>query len=31
VPAVFGYHEIFHLCTLAGFGCHYAAVVLAVT
>jgi hemolysin III len=31
VPAVFGYHEIFHLCTLVGFGCHYAAVVLAVT
>jgi hemolysin III len=31
VPAVFGYHEIFHLCTLIGFGCHYAAVVLAVT
>lgn len=30
-PAVFGYHEIFHICTLIGFGCHYLAVVLAVT
>jgi hemolysin III len=30
-PAVFGYHEIFHICTLIGFACHYAAVVLAVT
>jgi len=30
-PAVFGYHEIFHTCTLVGFSCHYAAVLLAVT
>jgi hemolysin III len=29
-PAVFGYHEIFHACTLVGFGTHYAAVALAV-
>ena len=31
VPAVFGYHEVFHSCTLVGFGAHYAAVLLAVT
>jgi hemolysin III len=31
VPAVFGYHEIFHACTLVGFAAHYAAVVVAVT
>jgi len=31
VPAVFGYHEIFHTCTLVGFAAHYAAVVIAVT
>lgn len=30
-PATFGYHEIFHLGTLVGFSCHYAAIVLAVT
>jgi hemolysin III len=30
-PAVFGYHEIFHSCTLVGFAAHYAAVVAAVT
>jgi hemolysin III len=29
-PATFGYHEIFHTATLVGFGCHYAAVALAV-
>jgi hemolysin III len=29
-PATFGYHEIFHACTLAGYVCHYVAVVLAV-
>jgi len=31
VPAVFGYHEVFHTCTLVGFAAHYAAVVVAVT
>lgn len=31
VPSTFGYHEIFHTCTLVGFACHYAAVVLAVS
>jgi hemolysin III len=30
-PATFGYHEIFHLGTLIGFSCHYAAIVLSVT
>lgn len=30
VPAVFGYHEVFHACTLVGYTCHYVAVVLAV-
>lgn len=29
-PAVFGYHEVFHSCTLVAFVCHYAAVFLAV-
>jgi hemolysin III len=31
VPGVFGYHEVFHLCTVVAAGCHYGAVVLAVT
>ena len=30
LPAVFGYHEVFHSCTLVGYACHYAAVVLAI-
>ena len=30
VPSVFGYHEVFHACTLAGYVCHYVAVVLAL-
>jgi hemolysin III len=30
VPAVFGYHEVFHACTLAGYAGHYVAVALAV-
>jgi hemolysin III len=29
-PLTFGYHEIFHVCTLVGFACHYAAVALAL-
>ena len=29
-PRVFGYHEVFHLMTLGGYGLHYAAIVLAV-
>jgi hemolysin III len=28
-PAWFGFHEIFHACTIAGFGCHYAAISVA--
>lgn len=28
-PAWFGFHEIFHACTIAGFICHYAAISLA--
>ena len=29
-PALFGYHEIFHACTVAGAGCQYAAVAFFV-
>lgn len=29
-PRWFGFHEIFHACTLAGFGCHFAAITVAV-
>lgn len=29
-PRVFGYHEIFHLFTLAGAGCHLAAIAFYV-
>ena len=29
-PAWFGFHEIFHTGTLIGFGCHFAAVAVAV-
>lgn len=30
-PAWFGFHEIFHAGTLAGFGCHFAAVAISVS
>ena len=30
VPGVFGFHEVFHLCTLVAATCHYVAVWLAV-
>jgi hemolysin III len=30
VPGVFGFHEVFHACTLVAAACHYAAVWLAV-
>ncbi|HEY9472599.1 MAG TPA: hemolysin III family protein [Mycobacteriales bacterium] len=30
VPTVFGYHEVFHLCTVVAASCHYVAVWLAV-
>lgn len=29
-PTVFGYHEVFHLCTIVAAICHYIAVWLAV-
>lgn len=29
-PRVFGFHEIFHACTVAAFACQYAAVSLLV-
>jgi hemolysin III len=29
-PAVFGYHEIFHLCTLAAAACQYVAIAFFV-
>jgi hemolysin III len=29
-PRWFGFHEIFHVLTVIGFGCHYVAVVIAV-
>jgi hemolysin III len=28
-PRWFGFHEVFHVLTVIGFGCHYAAVALA--
>ena len=31
VPDVYGYHEVFHTCTLVGFATHYIAVALAVS
>lgn len=30
IPGVFGFHEVFHLCTLLAAVCHYVAVWLAV-
>ena len=30
VPGVFGFHEVFHACTLVAATCHYIAVWLAV-
>ncbi|WP_306440015.1 hemolysin III family protein [Brevibacterium sp. 91QC2O2] len=29
VPTVFGFHEVFHTCTVLGYGCHLAAVLVA--
>jgi hemolysin III len=29
-PGVFGFHEVFHLCTLVAASCHYVAVWFAV-
>jgi hemolysin III len=30
VPQVFGYHELFHVLTLGGVTCHYAAIAFFV-
>jgi hemolysin III len=30
LPEVFGFHEVFHLCTVVAALCHYAAIWLAV-
>ncbi|MDP9118489.1 MAG: hemolysin III family protein [Actinomycetota bacterium] len=30
IPGVFGFHEVFHLCTLVAAICHYIAIWLAV-
>jgi hemolysin III len=30
-PAVFGYHEVFHCCTIAGAGAHLAVVTLLLS
>jgi hemolysin III len=30
VPGVFGFHEVFHLCTLIAALCHYVAIWLVV-
>ena len=30
VPGVFGFHEVFHLCTLVAATCHYVAIWLAI-
>lgn len=29
-PRVFGYHEIFHACTIAAAACHFAAIAVAI-
>jgi hemolysin III len=29
-PGIFGFHEVFHLCTLVAAACHYVAIWLAV-
>ena len=30
IPHVFGYHELFHVLTLGGVTCHYAAIAFFV-
>jgi hemolysin III len=30
IPGVFGFHEVFHACTLVAAVCHYVAIWLAV-
>ena len=29
-PTTFGYHEVFHACTLLGAACHYIGIWLAL-
>nr|WP_194720258.1 hemolysin III family protein [Cellulosimicrobium arenosum] len=29
IPRWFGFHEVFHALTVVGFGCHYAAIMIA--
>jgi hemolysin III len=29
-PRVFGFHEVFHACTVVGAGCHLAAIAFVV-
>lgn len=29
-PHLFGFHELFHVCTILGFICHYTAVVFSI-
>lgn len=29
-PGVFGFHELFHVCTAFGYACHYAAIVVSI-
>jgi hemolysin III len=29
-PSVFGFHEVFHACTVVGFGCQYVGICLLV-
>ncbi|MDQ1717730.1 MAG: hemolysin, partial [Pseudonocardiales bacterium] len=29
-PGTFGFHEVFHLCTLVAAICHYIAIWLAI-
>jgi hemolysin III len=30
LPAVLGYHELFHICTIAAAACHWAAIAFFV-
>ncbi|MEO6125995.1 MAG: hemolysin III family protein [Ilumatobacteraceae bacterium] len=30
-PRVFGFHEVFHVCTIIGAGLHYAAITIVVS
>ncbi|MGH3112841.1 MAG: hemolysin III family protein, partial [Gaiellaceae bacterium] len=30
VPAVFGYHEVFHACVIGAAACQYAVVAMLV-